>query len=73
MTYDWTHRNLKEYNKAVSEARVLVVDGFDLAYVDGMEVLRETFENFDGGISENYVAGIKEAIRIFEKKNLPLT
>lgn len=45
-----------------------VEDGFDLAYVDGASiVLNEVENNWDGGLTENWIKGIKKAIEILEE------
>lgn len=42
-------------------------DGFDLAYPQGMAVVLKELQNWDGGISENFLKGIQEALRLYEE------
>ena len=43
------------------------VDGFDMAYSDGVNVVSIELAFWDGGISENYFRGIKDALAKLEE------
>lgn len=44
------------------------LDGFDDAYNKGLEIVYKELLEFDGGISENYLEGIENGLRILNEK-----
>lgn len=60
--------NLEKIKDLREDAYNAGSDGFDLAYCDGVDVVLKVLKNWDGGISENYLRGIKEALEIYEER-----
>lgn len=43
------------------------IDGFDDAYNDGLEVILKVINDWDGGISENFLLGIHDGLTFIEE------
>lgn len=60
-----TYEKLKEWKHSLYEIDP-PSDGFDMAYYQGVDVIINQFKPFDGegdgGITENYLTGIKDAL-----------
>lgn len=43
-------------------------DGFDVAYENGLLLVYEILEDWDFGLSESYIKGLKRALEIYEEE-----
>ncbi len=63
------HKHAEILTSMGTEAMKTVEDGFDLAYVEGIGVVARELNEWDGGISENYLKGIEDALNKLKELN----